>query len=420
MSAEDRVAPSIKFISPNGTEFEAFWAGNNKSKAKKLGKFSAPDIKGTRIQDLDMLGEVYPLTFWFEGETHDLLGQAMWLALDEKGPWTIQHPIDGRLRLQLSQVTRKDQPIKDADRTIFETTWLIPLEEIDLISSASLKAQILEQLNEVNERIAEQLAAASNQDTASRIQALKDSATQVSNAITNGLARISELSADIQNITTEVQRATTTGLGNPTVAVGSLATQLSFLAQTPARATDNVSDRMNAYLNVGRNLFGEPAENPTFEARNDIAVREAGLNALAATLPLIVSTGVINTRTEAIEFSEAIQAFFDDMTDSLDETQKIFENNLIGSQYFSQSASFNDLALLISLGLEFLLRTFFDLKIEKRIVLTERISPIALVIKELGELGDNDINLDLFIASNKLKNTEILLLPIGKQVVFYV
>lgn len=420
MSAEDRVAPSIKFTSPRGSEYEALWAGNNISKAKKLGKFSAPGIKGTKIQDLNMQGEVYPMTFWFEGETHDLLAKSIWLSMDELGPWVVDHPVDGIIKLQLSEVTRKDQPIKDAERTVFETTWLRPLDEIELISSASLKAKILEQINEVNARIAEQLEAAANQDKASRIQALKDAAEQVTSGIKNGLASISELNADIQNLTNEIQRATTTGLGNPKVAIGGLATQIQQLAQIPSRATDNISERMAQYITVGRNLFGEPVEEPTFEARNSIAVREAGLNALAATLPFIISTGVINTRAEAIEFSESLQSFFDDMTDSLDQSQQIFTDNLIDSQYFSQSSSYYDLARLISLGLEYLLRTFFDLKVAKRITLTEDIAPIALVIKEIGGLGEDDINLDLFLASNKIKGKEILLLPQGKEVVFYV
>ena len=43
-----------------------------------------------------------------------------------------------------------------------------------------------------------------------------------------------------------------------------------------------------------------------------------------------------------------------------------------------------------------------------------------ITIDEYGELGDNDINYDLFISSNNLKGNDILLLEAGREVVVYV
>ena len=60
-----------------------------------------------------------------------------------------------------------------------------------------------------------------------------------------------------------------------------------------------------------------------------------------------------------------------------------------------------------------------NLLIEKVILISVPTSPLILSIQEYGE-NDIDANFDLFIASNVLKNTEILLLPAGRTVVVYV
>lgn len=67
----------------------------------------------------------------------------------------------------------------------------------------------------------------------------------------------------------------------------------------------------------------------------------------------------------------------------------------------------------------YLLRSVFDLSVEKRFKLEKRRAPIEITISEYGSLGDDDSNFQLFIDSNGLKGNDILILPEGREVVVY-
>ena len=295
-----------------------------------------------------------------------------------------------------------------------------PLEEQAQASAAEIANQIEQKLAELNAAAAAQLAARADQSTASRIQAIKNAAQSYADAIQNGLSKISALSTDIANITNAVQRATTSNLLNPTVALNSLATQLQIAAQTPALATSNVQERVKAYTDLSGILSGNNPSDPTPEGKNTLEVKEIAVVAVLATLPRIVSTGEVQTKSEAIALAELIARLLDDVTNDLDSGQELFENNLLENQYFSQLEIYGDLILLLSLGIEYLLRSIFDLKTEKRFEIDTPRTPADITIQEYGELGDDDINLNLFIVSNNLKNLETILLPAGKEVVVYV
>jgi len=416
----ERVNDNIIFTSPKGREFTALWIGNNRTKAKKLGSFSPPKRKGTIFQDLDVDATRYPIPFIFEGENHDLTASLFFRTCDENGLWSIIHPTHGKLKLQLVSVTEKVQPVKSGNLTEFESDWVEPLDEDKTISDAEIAQQIEEQIKALNQASADQLAAISDQTTAGNIQALKDAASTAMSTITNGLESISELSTDIARITNEIQRATTSNLANPLVAVNSLATQINIASQAPALATDNISERISSYTSVIDVLAGTSVENPTPQARNFIAIKEISLSSLVATLPSIATTGDLSTRQEAISLAEAMALKFTEITNSLDADQELYSENLLENQYFSQSQSYSDMEKLIALGIKFLLLASFDLKIEKRFTLEKARAPIDVTISEYGSLGENEENFDLFISSNNLKNREILLLPAGKEVVVYV
>jgi len=420
MSWENRIGDMIEFTSPKGRFFEALWSGSNRTKTKKIGSFSPPRKSGTVIQDLGIGSTVYPLTFIFDGENHDLIARLFFETCSEEGTWEIDHPIHGILELQLMTITEKNQPVSSANLTEIESEWIEPLKEDQTLSSAELAALIEFQINALNLASAAQLAAIASQTTASRIQALKNAAAAATNAINSGLASISKLSADISRITNSIQRATTSNLANPLVAINSLATQIQIAAQAPSLAISNVQSRADSYASAIDTLLGGNPTDATPENKNFMAVKEISLISMAATLPRIASTGALNTRLDAVNLAVSMSDLLDTMTNDLDEAQKTYENNLLENQYFSQSSSYSDLVKLIGLGIEYLLRASFDLKVEKVITLKKPRTPIDITISEYGELGDNDSNLDFFIESNKLKNLDILLLEAGREVVVYV
>lgn len=420
MSWQDRLRENIQFTSPEGREFTALWRGNDRTKSKKLGAFSPPKRAGTIFQDLDVDATKYPITFIFDGDNHDIEANLFFETCNENGIWIIEHPTFGTLRLQLVSVTEKSQPISSGNMTEFESEWVEPLEEDQIVSSAELAQLIAAELVIANQATSDQLNAVADQTTASRIQALKDAAESTVNKINNGLNSISQLNAEIARLTNGIQRATTTSLGNPTLVLNSLASQIQLLAQAPSLASQNISERVNQYANVFSALSGNNSSDPSPENKNVLAIKELALASIVATFPLIITSGDLTTRQEAINLAELLSNLFDSMTNDLDEAQDFFKDNLLENQYFSQSESYSNLLRLLALAVKFLLQASFDLKIEKVFTLDRDRAPIEITIAEYGELGENDINYDLFLESNNLKEDEILLLRAGREVRVYV
>lgn len=420
MSWIDRLAEKIVMVSPSGRVFDAKWRGSERSKDKKLGAFSPPDKKGTVFQDLGVAADKYPMTIFFDGENHDLIASLFFATCDEKGVWDVTHPVHGKLRLQLAVVVEKNEPITNGNNTQMDLEWFEPLEDDQLISSAKLAADIEAQIAELNAQAALQMEELADQNSTFSIQSLKNAYNQASAFITKGLETITELNADISRIMNNVQRAINSALTLPLIAISSISSQIQVLSQTPALALTNIQERLDTYESLGNTFFGIQPNEPSFAGRNEVAVKELVLTSVLTTMPLIVTTGDIQTRSEAILFAEFLADYFDRITAELDLTQELFEGSTIDVAYYSQSTSYNDMAKLISLAIQYLLRASFDLKIEKRFTLKKDRTPIEITISEYGGLGDNDENLDLFLSSNKLKNNDILLLPAGREVVVYV
>ena len=134
----------------------------------------------------------------------------------------------------------------------------------------------------------------------------------------------------------------------------------------------------------------------------------------------VASTGELLSHSEAVGVIDAVLTLFDDVTDNLDASQVLFENSSIDAQYFSQSQSYSVAARLNALTVAYLLRAAFDLKVEKRFVLTRARNPVMVTIEEYGSLGEDDLLLELFITSNLIQGDENLMMPAGRELVVYV
>jgi len=128
MTAIDRTLDLLTLTSPGGDVFKAKYRGSERSRRKKLGVFSYPNVDGDEFQDLGSSSPEYPLTFYFTGVDHDLEQQRFFDATIQAGPWQVQHPVHGILKLQLVSITTNNQPVDDAMRTVITCEWIIPID----------------------------------------------------------------------------------------------------------------------------------------------------------------------------------------------------------------------------------------------------------------------------------------------------
>ena len=415
-----RLRPNIKLISPDGDEYSANWVGDTRSKSKKIGLFNYPKIVGTIVQDLEMTSAQYETTFFFVGKDNDILAQNFWTSSDQKGEWSVTHPVHGFLGLQMLTVSVEIQPVTNGNITEVNTTWIEPIDEATLKTARELAGITDAKIKDLNTNAAQQFADNLNQATETLRNTTQDAADIVTGLTDKALNPLFSSVDAIDNLVNGVQNSIQDILDAVILKPLSLAGQIQQLTQLPLLAMNDIAGRFDYYGDLAAEIFGISPDGSSEADKNKIAVSELSLSAIIGANAKIATTGELQTRSQAVEFALDLSTSLTDITDNLDLAMKNFRDNDIDKQYFSQSQSFVDAALATATAMQYLLVSSFDLQIEKRFVLSEPRAPIEITITEYGELGDNDSNYDRFITSNNLKGDDLLVLEAGREVVVYV
>lgn len=420
MSWQDRLRKTIKLTSPEGNVFEAFWRKNSVSLEKKIGLFDYPKVKGTKVQDLEIKSPTYPLSIYFEGVDNDLEAVRFFNACSENGIWEVVHPVKGLLKLQLLSITEGIDPVEFGNITLFNSEWILPLDENNLISTPQLASQIESTTDDVNSSASDQFKLNTIQDTSAQTQSIETTTNSVVGSVTTRLKSLYETVPELNAQITSIVRGIQDTITQTTINTLSLAGQMQNLIELPLLASNDIINRLALYVSLIDDILGLSPDLPTKENKNIVSVQELALTAIIVSLAQVSTSGQLKTRIEALESAELLSDQFIKITDGLDDVQTIYINNDIDTQYFSQSGSFNDSSIITAEAISYLLISSFDLAIEKRFILEKPRASIEITITEYGTLGLDDVNYDTFIDSNKLKGNDILLLPAGREVVVYV
>lgn len=429
MTWQNRLRPTIKFVSPEGNEFEAFWQQSDHEITKKLGVFDYPLVRGTVVQDLEASSDRYTIPFGFAGQDHDQEAFRFILACRERGQWSVTHPTEGFLGLQLISITKLDRPVDEGNITRFTSEWIEPIDETTLQTAAELAGLVGNQYYDLNASAADQFVKNIRSQTLSDIFSIQQAVNKVTNAVNKVLGPIAEINDTIFASQLAIQRGIqetfTATIFEPLSLVG----QMQNLIQNPARAIRDIKSRLSAYGSMAAELFGLTPDSASITSKNVTAVQELSLSAiLSANAGIVVSgpqqpdtpvTGGLLSRAQTVEFALDLKDRFIEIADVLDESQKLFEDSDLDDQYFSQSESFNTALQLTVTAQQYLLLSAYDLSVERRFTLPKPKTPLQIVGEEYRSFGDNDNLIDLFISTNDLKGTEILFLPAGKEIVVY-
>lgn len=423
MSRRDRVRPRIVLISPSGIQFVAFWIGDSRSLEKKLGISSFPGIPGLNIQDLNINAFRYPIPVIFEGPDNDVEANNFMAALGETGPWTVIHPEKGTLTLQPVSFTENIDFIGDSNTTRIDTIWL----QVDSLDLGNLAPQLQSQVNQlivdsnqvITENIDNNLDIGLEAQKQNFINRVNDFVKLIDDSLKSLTKSVDSINSRIQAIKSGIQ----TVLSEATLDIVALAGQINILVQLPLQASNDFFSRLKLYeslisdsltlISINIDKYG------ITQSKNDSLLTETVATSSLIALSNILSDSDIKSRTQAIDGLDGYFSSFDEVINGLDANQELFLSTTIKEQYISLLESFSSIFQLSSKATESLLQNFFNLAIEKNIAITRPTTPIEIVINEYGGLGDNDENLDEFIAINSLKRNDILLLKSGSTVTVY-
>lgn len=411
MDWQERLRPAA-YVAPDGTRAAFIFLDVSEQLPRKTAAFDFPDTDGTYVQDLGVSGRRYPLRCIFAGPNCDLEAAEFMGLLAQTGNGTLEHPVYGpRLVVPTGTPTRRDDTVSAANEAsveveFWETTGLVyPSAEIDAAG------QIETAVGAFTEAAA--AAYAEGLDTSDPL-----AAATLRGAIGGAVASTSEALTEAASATDEVferfrdiERSIIAGLDDTVGQALTLGAQVSLFIQEPARSVAAITQRLRDYgALLGVVTGSTPSRGYGGRAQNTFQVDR--LSAASAVSGSVLSTlnAEFQTRGDAIEAAQtildqfgALQAWQDAAYDSL------------GLR--DTGRDYAELLDAVAVCAGYLVQISFTLRQERALVLDR---PRALVELCAQLYGHPDSDLDFFIASNNFTGSEILEVPEGRRVVYYV
>lgn len=400
------------YTSPGGQRMAFQYENVSVSFDKKGAAYDFPDADGTYMQDLGKSGRRLPLTVFFSGANCDLQADVFLAMLGEPGEGKLEHPVYGLINvLPFGEITRKDELVTRANQvsielTFWETTGLVyPTVQGDAASAVQQAVSAYVQAS------AQQFAESAQLETPGALAGLIGDYRAALGTAREFLAPIAQASAEVQREFTAINRSIIetldTLIGDPLV----LALQTSLFVQEPSRAFARIESRLTAYSAMLDVLTGETAK-PGFGSRNYNAFLAQDLFVLGASSGQVLS--VLNnqfpTKSEAVAAADFLLTNLEKATVWRDASYQALDEIDTGLAYAQIQQA-------VALAAGYLVEISFTLR-QERVVFLNRPRALIELVAEL--YGDVDENLDFFISSNDLTGDEILELPRGRRVAYYV
>lgn len=402
------------YTSPSGVRITFDYENVSKSFDKKTTAFNFPDANGTYIQDLGHSGRRYPMRVIFWGDNHDIDAENFELSLQEIGQGQLEHPIYKVITVvPFGTVTQRDDLKTAANQSIIDVIFWETIGLIYPTPQADPASNVLISVDEYNTAAANEFDDLTSLETTVEQSIFVNTYEVILNNVKDGLQSVADTQADTQkqfdSIYNSINQSIDVLISTPI----NLASQSILFSQSPARALTNISARLSAYSDLTETIINQSGVTvPGNDSSNSNIFHTSDL--FASTLitgsVLSVVNNVFFSKPEALQAAEVVLDQLANLITWRDDNFQSLGEIDIGEAYQKLLDS-------VALTAGFLVQISFTLKQERRLILDRNRTIVDLVAELYGEIDDQ---LDFFITSNSLTGSEILELPLGRQVVYYI
>ena len=414
MAWNDRLREAA-YTSPNGERLTFSYENVRKTVDKKTTGFEFPDADGTFVQDLGHSGRRYPLRIFFWGDDYDQEAEAFEASLLERGTGKLEHPIYGTVDVvPFGTITRRDDLKTGANQAIIEVTFWETIGLVYPSAQTDPASVVLAAVDEYNDAVSEEFNEVTSLDSAVEQATFKGQYQALLDSASSGLQAIADVQDDVRQQFDAIVDSINQGIDILVAQPLTLAFQTTQLIQAPARALANIEARLDAYGNLADSIIsGDGAVvSPGTDSRNSNEFHTNDLYASTYVTGSVVS--VVNnqfiTKTEALQAAEVV-------LNQLDSIVAWRDDNFESLSEVDTGGAYQKLQEAVALTAGFLVEISFSLKQERRLVLDRDRTIIDLAAELYGSVDDQ---LDFLISSNDLSGSEILELPKGREIVYYV
>lgn len=414
MSWNDHIRQAA-YTSPSGVRLTFTYEDVRQVSRKKTSAFEFPDVAGTFVQDLGRSGRQYPLRLFFYGDNYDVETDAFEAALLERGTGKLEHPMYGVVDVvPFGKITRRDDLKTAANQAVLEVVFWETIGLIYPAAQTDPASAVLEGVLGYNAALAESFSAVLDLDKSVERVTFRNTYLALLDTVSDALSTIAGSQEDVGAQFSAIADSITQGIDVLIAQPTTLAFQTALMIQSPARALSDIGARLDAYAGLITSIItGDDAVlSPGNDSRNLNQFHTNDLYASTYITGAVIS--VVNNqftvKSEALLAADVLLTFLDDVTVWRDA-------NFVSLEQIDTGEAYQKLLETVSLAAGFLVEISFSLKQERSIILDRSRTTVDLTAELYGTVDDK---LDFLISSNNLSGLEILELPKGREIVYYV
>ena len=401
MAWQDRLKPA-SYTPKGGTPISFDYADVSVGAELRGSTYDFAGREGTYVQPTGSSGRTMPLRLLFSGADYDVEADSMFAALRVAGVGVLDHPVYGRINVvPLGSLNRRDDLVSGANQAVIEVVFWETIGALYPDGQSDPASAVSSAVATYNDAAAQDFANGLDLSTevqrvsaVAQVRALTDAAEE---ALSPLVASTDAVRTQFDEIYNSINLGIDTVIGQPL----DLAFQISLLLQSPGRAAELWGDKLDAYGNLADQIFATTPQDTNQFKTSDIYA--AG--ALTGLIVSAVNT-TFSTQPDALRAAQNVLSLSDSLT--------VWRDTVAPDD---TGASYREWQQAAALCAGFLVEISFTLAQERTITLARNRSIIDVCAQLYGSIDDQ---LDFFINSNALSGSEIIELPAGRVIKYYV
>lgn len=406
MSWLEKLDEPLIITTGDGEQYQPLWRNAKKLCEYNIAEFEFRNLKGTLVDRGEPLGRKFDCEFYFTGEDHIDTAAAFEKSADDKRPWTIRHPYYGSITVQPSSLLydNSDGNVTKITGTLLETiTEVNPRTSVDPIDSIRISKINLDTTFETA-----LTATPTGKDVVSMKAANKKN-YNLSVPIIKLPKQVEEYNFAFNQANSFVNTATAT----PLLAIRSTIRLISL----PATFAGSVQDRVNLlneqFKALSQTVVGlvDPSSKQIYQG---MAGSILSSMCLAASTPEDKDYGYANS---VINVMDTISGVYRQLLADLDTIQT--ENGGSPISYIANAQALIELNALVNITVANLFSIALGAR-KERIVYTDVPTNLIIITHRFYGLDPDDNNLEEMRVNNNLSRSELIQIPKGRKIVYYI
>jgi len=411
---ERRLAEAA-YTSPSGNRLTFYYEDVKTSFEKKTAAFDFPDADGTYVQDNGLKGRKFPLRLIFWGKDHDTIAKGFESLLRETGRGVLEHPMYGTHDVvPFGTISRRDDLKRAANQTVIECTFWASIALIYPSSQTDAKGDVNGAVDDFNAAAAAQFDQQMSFETPLEEKSFLDEMKALRDKANNVLEVLTEGQQDLQAAVNDAKNAVN-AITDPVNQLEALATATQSMLQLPGTGSGSASTKLDSYGSLTDEVTGQLVPNA-----NSFHTKDINASTYIAGSVLSVVNSDFATQSDAIGAATVVAAQMDVLAEWRENNYATLaggQDDLPTVAGVDMGGAYAGIQNAVALCISYLVEISFTLN-QERILVLDRPRNIVELAAEI--YGDVDSQLDFLITSNNLTGSEILELPKGKSIAYYV